>query len=95
MDRILSVLPTSKTAHPDVNVMNEIRRQSLEDPETFWHRFADELFWYEKNGPVLQPIEVPPYARWFPLWKTNISYNALDRHVNSWRKNKVAIYWES
>ncbi len=95
MDRILSVLPTSKTAHPDVNVINEIRRQSLEDPETFWHRFADELFWYEKNGPVLQPIEDPPYARWFPLWKTNISYNALDRHVNSWRKNKVAIYWES
>lgn len=95
MDDILSVLPTSKTAHPDVNMMKEIRRQSLDDPETFWHRIADELFWYEKNGPVYNPIEEPPYASWFPLWKTNISYNALDRHVNSWRKNKVAFYWES
>ena len=36
----------------------------------------------------------PPYGRWFPNWKTNISYNALDRHVSGPRKNKVAYYWE-
>ena len=36
----------------------------------------------------------PPYGRWFPQWKSNISYNALDRHVSGPKKNKVAFYWE-
>lgn len=94
MEKILGVLPTSKIIHPDVNILKDVRKQSLEDPETFWQKFADDLFWYEKNGPAYQPIDEPPYAKWFPIRKTNISYNALDRHVGSWRKNKVAFYWE-
>ena len=94
MDKILGVLPTSRTIHPDVNILKDVHRQSLEDPESFWQKFADDLFWYEKNGPAYQPIDEPPYAKWFPIRKTNISYNALDRHVGSWRKNKVAFYWE-
>jgi len=94
LDKILGVLPTSRTIHPDVNILKDVHRQSLEDPESFWQKFADDLFWYEKNGPAYQPIDEPPYAKWFPIRKTNISYNALDRHVGSWRKNKVAFYWE-
>ena len=27
--------------------------------------------------------------------KLNAAYNAVDRHVKTWRKNKVALYWES
>ena len=94
MDKILGVLPTSRTIHPDVNILKDVHKQSLHDPETFWQKFADDLFWYEKNGPAYQPMDEPPYAKWFPVRKTNISYNALDRHVGSWRKNKVAFYWE-
>lgn len=30
---------------------------------------------------------------WFD-GKINAAYNAVDRHVNTWRKNKVALYWE-
>ena len=26
--------------------------------------------------------------------KINAAYNAIDRHLNTWRKNKVALYWE-
>jgi acetyl-CoA synthetase len=94
LDKILGVLPTSRTIHPDVNILKDVHKQSLQDPETFWQKFADDLFWYEKNGPAYQPMDEPPYAKWFPVRKTNISYNALDRHVGSWRKNKVAFYWE-
>ena len=94
LEKILGVLPTSKTIHPDVNILKDLHRRSLEDPETFWQKIAEDLFWYEKNGPAYQPTDDPPYAEWFPLRKTNISYNALDRHVESWRKNKVAYYWE-
>lgn len=94
MEKILNALPTSKTIHPDVNVLKDVHKRSLENPELFWQKFADELFWYEKNGPAFQPMVEPPYAKWFASMKTNISYNALDRHVESWRKNKVAFYWE-
>ncbi len=35
-----------------------------------------------------------PWAKWFVGGKINLSYNCLDRHVQSWRKNKAAIIWE-
>lgn len=31
---------------------------------------------------------------WFDGTKINAAYNAVDRHVQTWRKNKVALYWE-
>ena len=35
-----------------------------------------------------------PWAKWFIGGKLNASYNCLDRHVLSGRKNKAAIIWE-
>ncbi len=67
-------------------------RESLEDPEGFWGRVAKELFWFEPWEKVLSGDL--PEAKWFVGGKTNISYNALDRHVATWRKNKAAIIWE-
>jgi acetyl-CoA synthetase len=94
MEKILEVLPTSKTIHPDVNVLKDLHEYSLANPEKFWEEVAEDLAWFEKNGPAYQPLDEPPYAKWFSNRKTNISYNALDRHVTGWRKNKVAYYWE-
>ncbi len=31
---------------------------------------------------------------WFEGGRINAAYNAIDRHAKSWRKNKVALYWE-
>ncbi len=36
----------------------------------------------------------PPFARWFVGGQLNASYICVDRHVKTWRKSKVAIYWE-
>lgn len=77
-----------------MRILRETHSKSLQDPESFWQKVADELFWYEKSGPAFEAIDEPPYGKWFPKWKTNICYNALDRHVRSSRKNKVAYYWE-
>src|SRR5689334_1131766 len=30
---------------------------------------------------------------WFD-GKLNAAYNAVDRHLHTWRKNKIALYWE-
>jgi acetyl-CoA synthetase len=36
----------------------------------------------------------PPFAKWFVNGKINISYNCLDRHLTTWRRNKAALIWE-
>ncbi|MFW5771738.1 MAG: acetate--CoA ligase, partial [Phototrophicaceae bacterium] len=35
-----------------------------------------------------------PFYKWFVGGKTNIVLNALDRHVRTWRRNKLAFIWE-
>src|SRR5690606_21957615 len=35
-----------------------------------------------------------PFAKWFVGGKTNVSYNCLDRHLTTARRNKAAIIWE-
>jgi acetyl-CoA synthetase len=63
------------------------------DPEKFWAEFAErEIHWFEKWSKVLEWDA--PFAKWFVGAKTNISYNCIDRHLNTPRKNKIAILWE-
>ncbi|RLC71886.1 MAG: acetyl-coenzyme A synthetase, partial [Chloroflexi bacterium] len=70
----------------------EMYRRSLEDPERFWAEQARQLDWYRTWDRVLEWD--PPYARWFVGGKLNACYQCVDRHVKTWRKSKVAIYWE-
>ena len=53
---------------------------------------AQELHWFKPWDEVLEWNV--PFAKWFVGGKLNISYNCLDRHVATWRKNKAAIIWE-
>ncbi len=63
------------------------------NPTKFWEELAiKELHWFEKWHTVLD--WQPPNARWFDGGKINISYNCLDRHLTTWRKNKAALIWE-
>ncbi|MEM1369112.1 MAG: acetate--CoA ligase [Cyanobacteria bacterium P01_H01_bin.15] len=63
------------------------------DPAAFWAELAErELDWFEKWDQVLD--WQPPFAKWFVGAKTNITYNCLDRHLKTWRKNKAALIWE-
>ena len=66
--------------------------EAAADPEAFWAKQADELHWFKKWDTVLEWKE--PFAKWFVGGKINISYNCLDRHLSTWRKNKAAFIWE-
>ncbi len=70
-----------------------IYRESIEHPEKFWARIADELYWFKKWDKVLEWNH--PWAKWFVGGEINLSYNCLDRHVQTARKNKAALIWES
>ena len=63
------------------------------DPEAFWDQIARELDWFEPWDRVLEWNY--PYAKWFVNAKLNITYNCLDRHAASDRKDKPAVIWRS
>ncbi len=65
---------------------------SIKDPEQFWSKIANELIWFKKWNKVLE--WKLPFSKWFIGGKINVSYNCLDRHLTTWRKNKAALIWE-
>ncbi len=67
-------------------------KASIEDPQAFWAKEAEELEWFRHWDQVLDDSN-PPFYKWFVGAQTNIVHNALDRHMKTWRRNKVAFYW--
>jgi acetyl-CoA synthetase len=70
----------------------EVYERSLRDPEAFWAEEARKLDWSRPWDKVLD--WQPPFARWFAGGRLNACEQCVDRHVRTWRKSKVAIYWE-
>jgi acetyl-CoA synthetase len=72
--------------------------ESVNDPDSFWLKEAEILDWYRK------PTKAREYTwdtkqriidiKWFEDGQLNLSYNCLDRHLQTWRKNKAAIIWQ-
>ncbi len=87
--------PTDFAANAHVKSFEEYEKlyaEAAENPEAFWASQAENLDWFKKWDTVLEWNE--PHAKWFVGGKINASYNCLDRHLTTWRKNKAAIIWE-
>jgi acetyl-CoA synthetase len=69
-----------------------ICRRAEQDPEGFWAECAKELAWFKPFDKVLEWKF--PFAKWFLNGKLNASYNCLDRHLTTARRNKAALIWE-
>ena len=103
-DTIESILQEKRLFQPSAEFSQKAHIKSLEeyqalydkakaDPQAFWAELAtQELDWFQKWDAVLD--WQPPFAKWFVNGKINISYNCLDRHLTTWRKNKAALIWE-
>ena len=102
-ERIESVLQEARRFSPSeafreqakLNDLAEYQRlyeQSLNDPDTFWGNVASELHWFKPWDKVMAWDE--PFVKWFVGGQTNLAYNCIDRHLDSWRRNKAAIIWE-
>ncbi|MBM3791185.1 MAG: acetate--CoA ligase [Acidobacteria bacterium] len=80
-----------------VRSMDQYRKMyehSIKDPEGFWSAVADEFHWQKKWDQVLSwDFDKEIKIEWFKGGKTNVSYNALDRHLAT-RGDRVAFYWE-
>ncbi|MNK43290.1 Acetyl-coenzyme A synthetase [compost metagenome] len=88
--------PPDFARQAQIRSMDEYRALVAEaeaDYEGFWARHADrELHWHRKWEKVLEWEE--PFAKWFVGGQLNASYQCLDRHLTTWRRNKAALIWE-
>ena len=83
----------SKQAHiQSMAQYREMYEESVKRPSRFWTKVANNFHWFKKWRKVMEWTE--PHAKWFVGGQTNISYNCLDRHLTTWRKNKAALIWE-
>ncbi|MFX0209594.1 MAG: AMP-binding protein, partial [Candidatus Hodarchaeota archaeon] len=72
----------------------EAHELSIKNPEEFWAKEAEKLHWYTKWDKVIDDSNYP-FFRWFVGGKTNICYNALDRHALGSKRGTAALIWES
>ena len=87
--------PPAFSANAHIKSFDEYQRlyeDAAKDVPAFWAKQAEALDWFKKWDTVLEWNE--PFAKWFVGGKINISYNCLDRHITTWRKNKAAFIWE-
>lgn len=69
-------------------------RESIEDPESFWSTQAEDFITWSKKWDKVQECDFNNASiKWFINGKLNVSYNCLDRHLES-RADQVAIIWE-
>ncbi|MBF0603556.1 MAG: acetate--CoA ligase [Nitrospirae bacterium] len=92
------VYPVSKQAAENTFITEEKYqqwyKQSLEDPDTFWGDRAKEfVHWFKPWDRVSNCDMRTGQIRWFEGGKTNVSYNCLDRHLET-RGDQIAIIWE-
>jgi acetyl-CoA synthetase len=92
---------TNEWYYPSEDVLRDARIADYDavygeaeaDIEAFWAKQAENLDWFKTWDQVLDRSNAPFY-KWFVGAKTNIAYNALDRHIKTARKNKLALIWE-
>ncbi|MCA9123256.1 MAG: acetate--CoA ligase [Planctomycetaceae bacterium] len=84
---------SSKCAIGSMAAYQQLYDEAKADPEAFWDKLAKaELHWFKPYDKVLE--WTVPNAKWFVGGKTNVSYNCLDAHLATARRNKAAIIWE-
>lgn len=73
-------------------------QRSIEYPESFWAEQAKRIPWYTPPQTILSYDGQSPgtaHARWFSDGEMNLSYAALDYHVDNGRGDQAAIFWDS
>ncbi len=68
--------------------------ESINNPEAFWKRAAEEIDWYKEPTKILDASNKPFY-RWFVDGEMNTCYNAVDRHVETGRADQLALIYDS
>ena len=93
------VFPVNKefSAKAHIKSFEEYKKlydRSVSDPDGFWAERAEQIDWFKKWDKVKVVDFANAKHEWFVGGKLNVTYNCIDRHLTTWRKNKAAIIWE-
>ena len=97
-DSLENLLSEERTFAPSAefsaaaNGKPSLYKEAESDRLAFWAKQAEELTWDKKWNQVLD--WQPPFAQWFVGGKINATVNALDRHVEAGRGDRVAFHFE-
>jgi acetyl-CoA synthetase len=69
-------------------------QQSIKSSNEFWASKAERITWSKKWDSIGEYDFVNANIKWFQGGKLNVSYNCLDRHVESGLGDKTALIWE-
>lgn len=93
-ERVFRPLPQMlASANVGPQALQDALRGAEENYLAYWEEAAEDLDWFKKWEQVLDDSN-PPFYKWFTGAKCNIVYNALDRHIETVNKNKLALIWE-
>lgn len=85
---------TAAKAHISDEKYQEMYANSISDSDAFWAEQAKTfLTWFKEWDQVQDCNYHEGKIRWFEGAKLNVSYNCLDRHLET-RGDQVAIIWE-
>ena len=93
LDEFVEV-PDWQGPRSDISSYKALHAKSLLDSGAQWEKLAKELEWSRGWDSVVSPTGHPHVYEWFRGGSLNLSNLALDRHVRTWRKKKVALIWE-
>jgi acetyl-CoA synthetase len=84
----------SRRAHiKSLSQYRDLYMESIRSPEKFWAKQAkNELVWFKPWSSVLK--WKVPNAKWFVGGKLNVSFNCLDKWLDTPTANKAALIWE-
>jgi len=71
--------------------VKHFHERSISNPDSFWSEQAQLIHWEKPFEQVLD-YSKPPFARWFVGGKTNLCYNAIDRHLKDRPDQNALIY---
>jgi acetyl-CoA synthetase len=83
----------TKEFSSDANAQSSMYEEAKKDRIKFWENQALRLTWGSPWNKALDWSDAP-FAKWFVGGKLNVSYNCVDRHVESGHGDQIAIYFE-
>jgi acetyl-CoA synthetase len=94
------VPPIATTGSKSLDDYKKQYEASIANPNEFWLKQAtDRISWFsfpfgDSNSQICQGTFIAGDVTWFANAKLNICYNAVDRHVQAGRGDKIAMIWE-
>jgi acetyl-CoA synthetase len=86
------VFPPSDEFAEQANAKPGIHEQAEDDWLGFWEQQArDRITWFKEPSEILDDSN-PPFFKWFKDGELNVTYNCLDRHLDT-QGDKVAYHW--